>query len=51
MVNKEMLKMAVIAGASYALKYKEEYPHADEAEVMGNVTKEMRRIADELDVD
>jgi hypothetical protein len=49
MVKKEMLKMAIVAGASYAMKYKEEHPHADESEVMGQVTKNINQIISKLD--
>ncbi|MEK6830015.1 MAG: hypothetical protein AABY15_07910 [Nanoarchaeota archaeon] len=49
MVKKELMKMAIVAGASYALKYKEEHPKADESEVMGKVTKEINQIISKLD--
>ena len=34
MAKKEKIKMAVIAGASYAIRYKEEHPNASESETM-----------------
>jgi hypothetical protein len=49
MAKKEMLKMAIIAGASYALKYKEEHPKADESEVMGEVTRSVNEIISKID--
>lgn len=51
MVAKQTLKMAIIAGASYALKYMEEHPKATESEAMGHVTKNINRIIDGLDKD
>ena len=41
MDKKEKIKMAIIAGAAVALKYKEEHPGALESEVIGYVTKRM----------
>jgi hypothetical protein len=41
--------MAIVAGAAFALKYKEEHPKADESEVMGNVTRSIREIISKLD--
>ena len=46
-----MVKMAVIAGASYALKYKEEHPRASEAEVINYVAGEIKKIIHELEKD
>ncbi len=43
-MQKESLKMAIIAGASKALKYREKNPHATEQEVIQYVNN----IADEL---
>ena len=48
MGEKEMVKMAVIAGASYALRYKGEHPRATEAEVMSYVAGETNKIIHEL---
>jgi hypothetical protein len=44
MDKKEKMKMAVVAGASYAIRYKEEHPKATESETMSYVTKSMRKI-------
>ena len=51
MVAKQTLKMAIIAGASYALKYMEEHPKATESEAMGHVTRNINKIIDGLDKD
>ena len=44
-----MVKMAVIAGASYALRYKEEHPRAQDTEVLNYVAGETKRIIHELE--
>ena len=49
MTKKEKLKMAVIAGASYAIKYKEENPKASESDTISYVTKKMAKILRNLD--
>lgn len=46
-----MMKIAVIAGASYALKYKEEHPRASESEIMGYMARETKKIIHELEKD
>lgn len=50
-MDKENLKMAVIAGASYALKYRDKNPRATEQEVFQNISdnlhKILRKIEDE----
>ncbi|MCX6749757.1 MAG: hypothetical protein NTW17_03390 [Candidatus Pacearchaeota archaeon] len=51
MVEKEIIKRALIAGAASALNYKEKNPHASESEVMSHVTKEMRKIIEEIEED
>jgi len=51
MVEKQTVKIAIIAGASYALKYVEEHPKATESETMGYVTKNINKIIDGLDKD
>ncbi len=50
MVKKEMLKMAIVAGAGSALKYKDQHPKADESEVMSYITKNINEIISKLDV-
>ncbi|MEX2016850.1 MAG: hypothetical protein WD876_00035 [Candidatus Pacearchaeota archaeon] len=49
MVTKQTLKMAIIAGAAFALKYVEQHPKATESEAMGHVTKNINKIIDGLD--
>ena len=50
--NEKRIKIAVIAGASSALKYKERNPKATEQEILQHVTSEanliLSRIDDEL---
>ena len=48
MVKNELIKRVFIAGASSALKYKEKNPNASESEVMSHVTKEMRKLIEEI---
>jgi len=49
MDKKEKIKMAVVAGAANAIRYKEEHPNASESEIMGYVTKKMPRIIRDLE--
>lgn len=42
-------KMAIIAGASHALKYKDRNPNASEAEVLRVVNSEMDSILEKID--
>lgn len=49
MTEKETLKMAIIAGAAKAIKYKEQNPKASESEVIGHITKNINKIIDNLD--
>jgi hypothetical protein len=51
MGEKEMVKMAVIAGASYALRYKGEHPMASESEIINFVARETNKIIHELKKD
>ena len=48
MGEKEIIKMAVIAGASYAMRYREEHPRANESEVINFVAGETNKIIHEL---
>ncbi len=43
MVNQK-LKMAVISGASHALKYKEKNPRAGDSEIIQHITREVDSI-------
>ena len=47
--REKRLRMAVIAGASEAIKYKEKHPHALEQEILRYVTQEARKIVSEID--
>lgn len=49
MVTQQVLKMAVIAGASYAFKYMEQHPKATEAEAISYVTRNLDKIIRGLD--
>jgi len=46
--KKETLKMAIIAGAASALKYKEKKPMASESEIMRYITKNIREILEKV---
>lgn len=45
----EKLKIAVIAGASTALSYKEKKPSASESEILSYITKNVREILGRID--
>ena len=51
MAEKDKVKMAVVAGAAVAIKYKEENPRASESEIMSHITKRMERIIRKLEED
>jgi len=51
MADEEMMKRAVIAGASCAIDYKEMHPRASESEIMSHVSKEMRHLIREIEND
>lgn len=51
MKNEEQLKMAVIAGASHALKFKEKNPRVSDSEVLSYVSGDVRRILAMIDSD
>lgn len=42
--QKKKLKIALVSGASHALKYKEKHPSASEAEIIQYVTRESEDI-------
>jgi len=44
MEETKRLKLAVVAGASRAIKYKESKPNASEREVMNDVMRNIREI-------
>jgi hypothetical protein len=43
------LKMAVISGASHAIRYKEKNPKADEQEIIQHVTNQSEEIIKKID--
>jgi hypothetical protein len=47
--NEDVIKRAVISGASRALKYKEENPRKGEGEIMQMIVNEIREIISEID--
>ena len=47
--DKNRMKMAIISGASNAIRYKEKNPGATEEEVIKHVTKEVEKILKEID--
>jgi hypothetical protein len=47
--EKRVLKMAVIAGASHALKYKEKHWKAESSEVLQHINENMSEIIDKID--
>ena len=51
MAKKENIKMAIVAGAAAAMKYKEKYPHATESEVINHVTQNMSHIIRDIEED
>lgn len=51
MAKKDVVKRAIIAGASSALNYKERNPRATESEIMSHVTKEMKKLIEDIEED
>jgi hypothetical protein len=49
MKNEEAIKRAVIAGASHALRFKEENPMFSEQDVLQQVMRDIRSIIREID--
>jgi len=49
MTDNEKVKMAVIAGAACAMRYKELHPNATESEVLKYVSKEVRNILEQIE--
>ena len=46
--EEEVLKMAIIAGAASAIKYKEKKPMASEGEIMRHISKNIREILEKI---
>ena len=49
--NQKRVKMAVIAGAARAIRFKERKPRATEEEIIQHVTKDMDGIIGQIDKD
>lgn len=49
MAKKDEMKMAVVAGASYAIEYKERNPRATESEIMNHVNQQMAKIIEDIE--
>ncbi len=47
--EEKRMKMAVIAGASFAFKYKEKHPRAQESEVIQHITESVTDILGNID--
>lgn len=47
--NEELMKRAVIAGASHALRFKEEHPRDSEQEILKQIMRDLRSIINEID--
>jgi hypothetical protein len=47
--SEEIMKRAVIAGASRALRFKEEHPADSEQDVLKQVMRDLRSIINEID--
>ena len=49
MEEKKRMKMAIIAGASHAIKFKEKNPEANEETILQHITKEAGKILSNID--
>lgn len=49
MESKKRMKMAIIAGASHAVRFKEKNPGASEEQVIQHITKEAENILSKID--
>ena len=49
MTEKDKVKRAIIAGASYAIKFQERHQNATESEVMDHVSKNIGRIVNDIE--
>lgn len=47
--DKEIIKRAVISGASKALRYRDKNPRASEADIMQKIVDELKEIIREID--
>ena len=51
MAADKKLKMAVIAGASHAMRYKEQNPQASASEVVRHIAREVNGILNQIDAE
>jgi hypothetical protein len=51
METKKRIKVAIVAGASHALKFKEKNPNATEDQILQHITKESENILKNIDDD
>jgi adenosine deaminase len=49
--ERENIKMAVISGASHALKFRDRYPRASNEEAIRHVTEKMKDILKKIEED
>jgi len=49
MEEEKSLKIAVISGASHALRYKREHPNASDEETIQHVSREMHNILSQFE--
>ncbi|MEK6848080.1 MAG: hypothetical protein AABX65_00420 [Nanoarchaeota archaeon] len=50
MAEEKSLKMAVLAGATLAIKYKEKKPSASETEIIRSINNELDKIVEKIDI-
>lgn len=51
MADRDKVKMAVIAGASYAFKFQERNPGVSESQVMNHVSANLGKIISDIEED
>lgn len=49
MVEKDKIKRAIIAGASYAIEYQLRHPNASESQVMSHVSENLGKIINDIE--
>ena len=49
--DEKRIKVAIISGASHAIRYKEKHPRATEEEVIQHISKKAGEIMDKIDED
>ncbi len=51
MENEKRIKMALIAGAAHALKYKHKHPNASDEEIIQHVNRDSEEMISKLDTE